>query len=169
LGDHLQVTSSLSHPSLQHYLGDVSPFRTPSSAVEGNADGALFDDEAFLPRTLAEAGVRNRLAGEWAWQETLAHLSGSSSTRLPGGAASIAEVSQQAAQGREEVEAAVADLAGLLERLDTPARGRKRLSVATRSGMGMGEEVVRMDSVKRKRKKKISKHKYKKRRKVGLR
>jgi hypothetical protein len=155
LADHLHVTSSLSHPSLEHHLGSLSPFRSSST---GSLSQTVLDDEAFLPRTLSDAGVRSRLAGEWAWQQTLARLSGSTSAAKAktssAGPNAVADVDMSGAV-KEDVDAAVADLAGLLERLDAPARGRRKgRSVALETVVD--EDVVELDSVKRKRKKKVS-------------
>jgi hypothetical protein len=91
---------------------------------------------------------------------------------------------------RAEVDSAVEDLDALLERMDMdearskPSLRMRRRDAARRSvafhrqgrlvdirlarrSLAENEDVVEMDSVKRKRKKKISKHKYKKRRKVS--
>jgi len=88
-----------------------------------------------------------------------------------------------------DLDSAVEDLDALLERMEMdearsrPSLRMRRRDVARRSvafhrqgrlvdirlarrSLGEHEEMVEMDSVKRKRKKKISKHKYKKRRKA---
>ena len=90
------------------------------------------------------------MTSEYDWGRVLTHLGDKPSFTI--------------SEDREDVDAAVASLHRLLGRLFTSARGRSRVIAVTESD---GEERVRMDSTQRKRRKKISKHKYKKRRKVS--
>ena len=98
-------------------------------------------DEDSLARLLGRAGVSYRLSASTEWERTLTRLG---ERKLP-------------AESREDVQSAVEDL--------HVALGRMGIAEAHR-----GEEDsqgMRLDSVKRKRRKKMSKHKYKKRRKVS--
>jgi hypothetical protein len=80
-------------------------------------------------------------------------------------AASVGEDAQKA-----KMDDVLQGVEALLGRLSITEQGRSvGASAGPMSGetdMGLGEDVIEMDSVKRKRKKKISKHKYKKRRKA---
>lgn len=165
LGDHEAVVSALRHPSHAHHLGEVG---TAHQIKKPDAD----EDDAVLARTLAEAGVRWRLSNETVWEEVLGKLSGvgekedaamenaseivvkselaSSSSAITPLRQSGQAVKANATQNKGSVDEAVAGLNDLLAKLDMEDK-----------------DVVQMDSVKRKRKKKISKHKYQKRRKVS--
>lgn len=129
-------------------------------------------------RVLAEADVKHQLSAEWAFESVLAKLGDKSAKKEESG------VLVDTKAGKEEMESALKGLDGVLERLDlgTSVGSGRSKEVA---GKGMSIEVkvitigrddgeievedmgVLLDSVKRKRKKKISKHKYKKRRKVS--
>jgi len=127
-------------------------------------------------RVLAEADVKHQLSAEWAFESTLAKLGDKSAKKEESGVV----VDTQA--GKEDMEAALKGLDGVLERLDLGmAVGSGRSKDLGGKGMQIEVKVIRiggnggeievedmgvmLDSVKRKRKKKISKHKYKKRRK----
>ena len=98
--------------------------------------------------------MRNRVTSEYDWARVLAHLGEKPTT--PG--------TSSLTQDDGDIGAAVASLETVLSRLKTPVRGRSQMIVAV--GPEGDEDWVRMDSTQRKRRKKITKHKYKKRRKV---
>lgn len=147
LGDHQTVLSALSHPVNVHHLGQTSS--SPSGTLRSEGDG---DGDAVIARLISEAGVKWRLSSEAEWERTLARLSNppassvieSTETQEQG------EVKASAVKHEQSVNEAVTGLEALLDKLSTEDAG------------------VDMTSVKRKRKQKISKHKYKKRRKVSL-
>lgn len=146
LGDHQSVLSALSHPVNIHHLGSMSNSLPPSLRTEGEGD-------TVLARMMAEAGVKWRLSPEAEWEKTLARLSRShahaeAATRTD--IQSQDELKASASKNEASVNDAVNGLEALLDKLD------------------LGHQVD-MTSVKRKRKQKISKHKYKKRRKVSSR
>lgn len=110
------------------------------------------DFPADLARTLAEAGVRNRVTSDRSWARILTHLGD--------------KPSPITSETKGDIDEAVTSLQMVLSRLKLSDRGRSRMVAVV--GSDGDEEWVRMDSTQRKRRKKISKHKYKKRRKVGL-
>ena len=112
------------------------------------------EPELHLSRVLAHASVSSRLSAEKSWDSVLDHLSGA--------ATSQATVEAQTAG----VDAAVDGLNALLGQIAIRAKGEKRRARWAARVMAKSQGAVEMDSVKRKRQKKISKHKYKKRRKV---
>lgn len=148
LGDHQSVLSALSHPVNIHHLGNTSASTLPNlrSEIEG---------DTVLARMIAEAGVKWSLTPELEWERTLARLSTpSNESASEVNLSSRTDVQVQdnieasAKQSKESVNDAVTGLEALLDKLNM--------------------SQVDMTSVKRKRKQKISKHKYKKRRKVSL-
>lgn len=185
------MTAALSRPDLVKHLGEPARGMTPAPhGAYDSSEGVLAETD--LVRTLAEAGVRNRLSGQWQWEQTLARLGAAASQ--PSTVTASASSLKQASQSQSaDVDSAVDDLSILLGKLAAPSRGRRRprtsaatapaVFVADSTSWAQGRElraallgmedaedlVVRMDSVKRKRRKKISKHKYKKRRKVSSR
>ena len=147
--DHLKVTSAFSHPALWTSLYGPERQGWRGARFSNEEDG-----EVFLARAMGEAGVRSRLGGEKEWNDVLARLGdGSSKTEvaeiLEGSRPVSAFLQPVSGQAQADVQGAVDGLQALLGRLDV-----------------VENDEVRMDSVKRKRKKKISKHKYRKRRKV---
>jgi hypothetical protein len=143
LGDHQSVLSALSHPVNVHHLGQTTSMHPNlQSEVEG---------DTVLARMIAEAGVKWRLTPELEWERTLAQLSkpavevSPNAIRTEVQAQDNVEASTKASQA--SVDDAVNGLEALLDKLNM--------------------SQVDMTSVKRKRKQKISKHKYKKRRKVS--
>ena len=102
---------------------------------------------------IAAAGVKWSLTPELEWEKTLARLSTPASSITESERASRSEVQAQdhieasANESKASVNDAVTGLEALLDKLNM--------------------SQVDMTSVKRKRKQKISKHKYKKRRKVS--
>jgi hypothetical protein len=154
LGDHQSVLSALSHPVNIHHLGASSGSLPPSLRTEGEGD-------TVLARMMAEAGVKWRLSPEAEWEKTLSRLSKAHASATAKADASKSELSETRTeiQSQDELKAsatkkeasvndAVTGLEALLDKLD----------------LGL---QIDMTSVKRKRKQKISKHKYKKRRKVS--
>lgn len=144
LGDHQNVLSALAHPVNLHHLGDSSLTSTLQS---------LGDGDTVLARMIAEAGVKWRLSPEAEWEKTISRLSSptsSDSKTERTDVQSSEEVKASATRSESSVNEAVTGLEALLDKLK------------------MGDDKVDMTSVKRKRKQKISKHKYKKRRKVSL-
>lgn len=146
LGDHQSVISALSHPVNVHHLGNTSASTLPNlrSEIEG---------DTVLARMIAAAGVKWSLTPELEWEKTLARLSTPSSSITESEISSRSEVQAQenieasANESKASVNDAVTGLEALLDKLNM--------------------SQVDMTSVKRKRKQKISKHKYKKRRKVS--
>lgn len=133
-------------------LDALPPHLTPLPSDESPSFRSESDFPADLARTLAEAGVRNRVTSEYDWARVLTHLGENSSIAV--------------SDSRGEIDEAVASLQTLLSRLNTKGRcGRSRMIAVV--GPEGEEEWVRMDSTQRKRRKKITKHKYKKRRKVS--
>lgn len=163
LNDHLHVMYALARPGRHQHLGAMSPF-----------NGEFFDSDlaslaSNLTRTVNEAGARNALAAEQEWNDILAGLG------QPSAKAEQAQEVTVAGGERIAVDEAVVDLSQLLYNLEvestalaagrTKQKGAKMVAIVDEDG---NEEWIRMDSTRRKRKKKINKHKYKKRRKVGL-
>lgn len=109
-----------------------------SEASHGSLTFLPLDDSA-VNSTLEAARMRHTDAATNAWEATLSRL---------GQDKLLAPVDNTAEQSK--IDDALASLDGLLARLDASA----------------SDEHVSLDSVKRKRKKKINKHKYKKRRKA---
>lgn len=141
--EHLNVLEAL--PS---DLATPPPHRSPSSSSPSHNDFPV-----DLTRSLGEAGVRNRVTSEYDWHRILTHLGDKPSPT----AASRSD--------KWDIDAAVTSLQTLLARLQTSRRGRSRTIMVV--GPDGEEEWVKLDSTQRKRRKKITKHKYKKRRKVG--
>jgi hypothetical protein len=152
LGDHQSVLSALSHPVNIHHLGS-----TAAASMLPNLRSEI-EGDTVLARMIAEAGVKWRLTPELEWEKTLARLS-SPSASASERASEMAGVSKVEVQPQDHIEAsakaskesvldAVTGLEALLDKLNL--------------------SQVDMTSVKRKRKQKISKHKYKKRRKVSV-
>ena len=146
LGDHQNVLSALAHPVDLHHLGDSSLTSTLQS---------LGDGDTVLARMIAEAGVKWRLSPEAEWEKTIARLSSTPTTSAKAkgertNVQSSKEIIASATKSESSVNEAVTGLEALLDKLK------------------MDGDKVDMTSVKRKRKQKISKHKYKKRRKVSL-
>lgn len=143
-------------------------------------------------RIMAESDVKHQLSAEWAFEKVLAKL-GDKAAKKEDAGMGVNDAAQ--AQGNKgEMEAALKGLDGVLARLALGTKGAVMgtgRSKGADNGFGKGVTVevkvirigddhgeitdefamedlgVIMDSVKRKRKKKISKHKYKKRRKVS--
>lgn len=148
LGDHQTVIEALSHPVNAHHLG--SSRLPPSLRSEGDGD-------TMLARMIAEAGVKWRLSPEAEWEKTIARLSSPAKpssnvdeTRTDVLTRTQGDVEASAIKTEASVHDAVTGLEALLDKLK------------------MNDDKIDMTSVKRKRQKKISKHKYKKRRKVSL-
>ena len=146
LGDHQSVISALSHPVNIHHLGNTSASTLPNlrSEIEG---------DTVLARMIAAAGVKWSLTPELEWEKTLGRLSNPSQVDVSNSTTSRTDVQSQetveasAKANEASVVDAVTGLEALLDKLNL--------------------SQVDMTSVKRKRKQKISKHKYKKRRKVS--
>jgi len=165
LSDHLHVMFTLARPARTHHLGTkVSPefFDANSPTLASRLNSAV-----------NEAGQKNALAAEKEWEAVLAKLgqAGRAEQAHEGKAAAV-QVSQAE---RGAVDAAVSDLNELLGELALDesravAGGRKKSGSARMmcvvDGDNGEEQWIRMDSTRRKRKKKINKHKFKKRRKV---
>lgn len=165
LNDHLHVMYALARPGRYQHL-------TPSSLVNGDFfDSDLPSLASNLTSTVNRAGAKNALAAESEWNAVLARLGQTDQQ-------SEAEQAQEitVAEGeRIAVDQAVLGLGELLEELNMESQagltrragnnGAKMVAVVDEEG---NEEWIRMDSTRRKRKKKINKHKYKKRRKVSL-
>jgi hypothetical protein len=149
LGDHQSVLSALSHPVNIHHLGS-----TAAASMLPNLRSEI-EGDTVLARMIAEAGVKWRLTPELEWEKTLARLSSPSTSGTANEVAGVSKVEVQpqdhieasAKASKESVLDAVTGLEALLDKLNL--------------------SQVDMTSVKRKRKQKISKHKYKKRRKVS--
>ncbi|TXT09170.1 hypothetical protein VHUM_02644 [Vanrija humicola] len=99
------------------------------------------DNDAQLTATLDAAASRHAEAAGSVWDAALARLGGR-----------VAEPATPTAAEQASLDDALKGLNGLLARLDVSA---------------VADEVVSLDSVKRKRKKKMNKHKYQKRRKAS--
>ena len=163
LSDHLHVMFTLARPARTQYLGtQVSPefFDANSPTLASRLNSAV-----------NEAGTKNALAAEKEWEAVLAKLG--QAGRAQEGKAAAAQVSQAE---RGAVDAAVSDLNDLLGEMALDesramAGGRKKAGSARMmcvvDGEDGEEQWIRMDSTRRKRKKKINKHKFKKRRKVS--
>lgn len=164
LNDHLHVMYALARPGRSHHLAE---------GKEYNAE--FFDSDlpsltSTLNTAVNEAGARNALAAETEWNEIFAKFSGTSSSPAQ-------PESEQLTVSEEEKSAvndAVSDLNVLLQGLAVEEsallagrtkKGSKMIAVVGEDG---SEEWIRMDSTRRKRKKKINKHKFKKRRKVSV-
>jgi hypothetical protein len=145
LGDHQAVLSALSHPVNIHHLGSTT-------SMHPNLHSEL-EGDTVLARMIAEASVRWRLTPELEWEKTLGKLSNPSQVGVDVSNQTRTEVQSQdnveasAKANEASVNDAVTGLEALLDKLNM--------------------SQVDMTSVKRKRKQKISKHKYKKRRKVS--
>ncbi|WVF72362.1 hypothetical protein IAT40_007177 [Kwoniella sp. CBS 6097] len=159
LNDHFRVISNLSHPRLSHGLGEHSPF------VNGAAMGMAEAEFGSLSNTLGNKVAEIKEQSERDWQAVLEQFERkpSSTTIEQKTSSAPAETSSDA-----NLNQVVSDLNSMLSRLGlSSTRGRKNAGVmaGAKEGLLEDDEVAWMDSVKRKRKKKISKHKYKKRRK----
>ena len=145
LGDHQSVLSALSHPVNIHHLGS-------NTSMHPNLHSEL-EGDTVLARMIAEASVKWRLTPELEWEKTLGRLSSPSQVDVSNSTTSRTDVQSQetveasAKANEASVVDAVTGLEALLDKLNL--------------------SQVDMTSVKRKRKQKISKHKYKKRRKVS--
>lgn len=137
----------------------------PSPEMEFGGLGAVLESTAVkLNPTTSEA-----------WLNTLNWLDGKAAA--PSAAESDVAPRTELSQPDVAVDSAVADLTAVLSKLGMSSargrraivslRGRRTQMVVAEEGLDVSGEGVSMDSVKRKRKKKISKHKYKKRRKVS--
>lgn len=147
LSEHLHVLSTLSSPPTFHHLGTF--FQPPSST----STNTTLPSESALPwERITPSG--------WSWDRVLAQMH----DRAP------APISLSP-DTKPAIDAAVVNLTKLLHRLDTAGRGRQRKASQSQVVQLVGpdgeDEFVRMDSTRRKRRTKISKHKYKKRRKVS--
>ncbi|WVR04971.1 hypothetical protein IAU60_001983 [Kwoniella sp. DSM 27419] len=150
LNDHFRVISNLSHPRLSHHLGEHQPLAMGMGELEFGG----------LAGTLGHKVAEMKEQYDAEWQQILAKLEPRAVEPEH-----KAEASAQSADAN--LSEVVGDLTSVLSRLGlSSARGRKAPAAAGAQEVMMADdEVVWMDSVKRKRKKKISKHKYKKRRK----
>ncbi|KAK4687283.1 hypothetical protein P7C73_g2832, partial [Tremellales sp. Uapishka_1] len=146
ISDHLHLMSCFSRPSLSHHLGDEAPVSSRNALL------SEFDGDTFLTRSLASASVKTRLGMENDWETVLSKLSSSSLPKFG------KQVELKDAESKIDVDNAVMDLNAMLSKMEMTGRGRKKRT--------LDEGWVNMDSVKRKRQKKMSKHKYKKRRKA---
>jgi hypothetical protein len=131
LGQHLSLTKALSHPSLAHHLGRPVP-KSSLRALD-------VDSDLRVEEILDTAATAHAEAAEDAWNAVLSKLG-----------IQLAETTICATE-QANIDSAIADLNGLLARLEST-----------------DGDAVHMDSVQRKRKKKMNKHKFKKRRKVSL-
>ena len=161
LNDHLHVMYALGRLSRSQHLASVF-------------SGEFFDAElhtltSHLNTAVNEANARNTLDAEKEWNDVLTKLGQPS----PQPTSTAAEVKVEGAEA-SEVENAVNSLNTLLEDIRVTdlaesldkKRGTHMMTVVDEDG---NEEWIRMDSTRRKRKKKINKHKFKKRRKVSQR
>ncbi|KAI5450650.1 hypothetical protein NCC49_002908 [Naganishia albida] len=163
-------------------LGDF----TPTALFGGTADHPSARPFAELVHARLGAGAGAGAAGrpaqaqtaDEAWETVLSRMSAAQSTPSP----SPASTTMCKESTPEEITDAVAQVTALLARLigtsaprtaflrraSTPRTGRiTRMARRRPSGADVAlDQVAWMDSVKRKRQKKISKHKYKKRRKA---
>lgn len=159
LNDHLHVMYALGRPSRSQHLASVF-------------NGEFFDAElhtltSHLNTAVNEANARNTLDAEKEWNDIMIKLGQPS----PKPFSAAAEVKVQSAEA-SEVENAVNSLNSLLEDIRVTdlaesldkKRGTHMMTMVDEDG---NEEWIRMDSTRRKRKKKINKHKFKKRRKVS--
>ena len=168
LSDHLHVMYVLGRPDRAHHLGpkDRSPW-----------DGDLASISSSLSRAIGEASARNRVAADVEWSRILSQLGDkaaipnkpdSTSSLTPTPSARQVTVTKEQ---QTDVQSAVSSLTSLLSRLSVNSERQQRQSHKGRMIAVVGadgeEEWVRMDSTRRKRKTKMTKHKYKKRRKVG--
>jgi hypothetical protein len=162
MSEHMSIISALSHPS--HLAALPTGFETLAAYPLGAGTGEV---EEHLARTLAEAETKNQILAEREFAKAMEMLQGKGSEAQSQGAsaASVGEDAQKA-----KMDDVLQGVEALLGRLSITEQGRSvGASAGPMSGetdMGLGEDVIEMDSVKRKRKKKISKHKYKKRRKA---
>ena len=160
LNDHLHVMYALGRPSRSQHLASVF-------------NGEFFDAElhtltSHLNTAVNEANARNTLDAEKEWNDIMTKLGSPS----PKPSSTAAEVKVQGAEA-SEVENAVNSLNTLLEDIRVTdlaesldkKRGTHMMTMVDEDGNG---EWIRMDSTRRKRKKKINKHKFKKRRKVSF-
>lgn len=170
LSDHLHVMFALARPGRMQHLAthvDAGFFDANSPTLSSRLNSAV-----------NEAGAKNSLAAEKEWNDVLARLG--EGAQMNADAAAVAgsveaEVLKVAQAERGAVDSAVSDLNALLGELELEetraiAGGRKRAGTGRMMCVVDGdegeEEWIRMDSTRRKRKKKINKHKFKKRRKA---
>ncbi|WVQ98569.1 hypothetical protein IAU59_005696 [Kwoniella sp. CBS 9459] len=159
LNDHFRVISNLSHPRLSHGLGEYSPF------ASGAAMGMAEAESGSLSNTLGNKVAEMKEQSQRDWQAVLDQFERKPTIKSEQKTVPVAEEASASDASLSEV---VSDLNSMLSRLGlSSARGRKNTGVVgANQGLLEDEDVAWMDSVKRKRKKKISKHKYKKRRKA---
>ncbi|WVW83430.1 hypothetical protein I302_105450 [Kwoniella bestiolae CBS 10118] len=149
LNDHIRVVSHLSHPELIHGLGGMVD---PWSHAHVQSDVGL---EAILSTKISEM----KKSSDAQWDRVLSKLEGKQNK------VEVQEAGKDA--NLDEVVGGLNDVLAKMGLTNLPSRGRKSSMGVEEVGLsGEGEEGVLLDSVKRKRKKKISKHKYKKRRKA---
>lgn len=154
--EHMAIISALSHPSHLSALPTGFEALSASAATMG-----MPDVEEHLARTLAEAETKNQILAERDFTKAMDMLEGAVAAQEDVNVqakAEGAEVEDVQGQAQAQMQDVLQGVEALLGRLNVSA---KEMDVAD-----MGEDVIEMDSVKRKRKKKISKHKYKKRRKA---
>ncbi|WWC85225.1 uncharacterized protein L201_000084 [Kwoniella dendrophila CBS 6074] len=171
LNDHMRVLSNLSHPSLLHHLGGhIDPWST--SPLSSNLQ---YDNELNLSNQLSNKLNEMKETNDNSWNQVLAKLEGKQ----------MKEIKHESKMDVEKVEKKDANLSEVVDGLNSVlsklglsssssctttsnSRGRKNVSVLCQEEEIdlLGEQGIFLDSVKRKRKKKISKHKYKKRRKA---
>ncbi|WRT66879.1 uncharacterized protein IL334_003842 [Kwoniella shivajii] len=163
LNDHFRVISNLSHPSLIHHLGnDFNPWAS-SALASASGFGGLENEFGGLSSQLSHKLSELKSDSENQWQTVLSKLEGK-----PSNTENLTELQEQqkAMEKDDNLHDVVIGLNDVLARLGlSSSRGRKTGLMHAQVEDLISEEGVHMDSVKRKRKKKISKHKYKKRRK----
>ncbi|WWD01696.1 hypothetical protein V866_008642 [Kwoniella sp. B9012] len=147
LGDHHRVLSNLSHPELLHHLGGLVD---PWAAHQIQSDSGL-GLEAILSSKLNELKESSKKE-----QEQLERIFSGSETK---------DSSRGVIQSKGEVEVNTKD-ANLDEVVGGLNDVLAKMGLSGSTKETVQEGGVMLDSVKRKRKKKISKHKYKKRRKA---
>lgn len=159
LSDHLVVMHVLGRPGRDHLLGETE---TAERAVE-NWDNEVDSGEVVLNRDMSEASARNRLLADQEWNMVLAQLGDKSALNQ----ANVAEVKVQSAD-KEDIDNAVSSLTAVLSDMAIKAKRsrRNRSRIVSLLGPEGEDGWLRMDSTKRKRKKKMSKHKFQKRRKA---
>lgn len=189
LGDHMSVVRSLSQPSLVHNLLEPTALPSPTEDPEGNLFRRLsetavkFDlsNELDFEKTLRTLGDPSAKAsdsvnadgseGSKEMDSALAGLKGlmsklklgDSRVNLIKGDESGTEAA--GSRGRRKIMEAGSIKIMTLEQLEDEEVSGMRI-IDRFEGLSQAEEIS-LDSVKRKRKKKITKHKYKKRRKVS--
>ncbi|OCF55133.1 hypothetical protein L486_07244 [Kwoniella mangroviensis CBS 10435] len=148
LGDHHRVLSNLSHPELLHHLGGmVDPWT--AHQIQSDTGSGL---EAILSSKLNELKESSKKE-----QEQLERIISASEAT---------DSSRGSIQSKGEVEVNTKD-ANLDEVVGGLNDVLAKMGLSGSTKETVQEDGVMLDSVKRKRKKKISKHKYKKRRKVS--